>query len=212
VRIPLPSGKLDLYERISEAFGKFGGVNGRKGIIILTTGRDAELLRKSLSSGSVPPASADKEFQKLVKQARERGIPLYFVATNTDKNLILTDPNDASVIFRDEYIFLRDYYGSVKGSSYANIKDRSLTIADDFLREVRSRMELLAEVSGGRIYFPARLDDVAPLYTQIARELGTSYSFGYAPRQLTPGVHRIQVQVSKPGLRVVQSRESYTAR
>jgi VWFA-related protein len=212
VKIGVSSGVLNLYDRVNDAFGKFGGVTGRKGIIVLSSGRDQWFFEETLQRGAVPTASEDKAFQKLVQQVRDRRIPLYFVAINTDRNLMV-DADDRSLLgTSDEYVYLKQWYPRAAKAGFAKTKDRSPTIADDFLREVRSRMELLAEVSGGRIYFPARLDDVVPLYTQIARELGTSYSFGYAPRQLAPGPHRIQIQVSKPGLRVVQSRESYTAR
>jgi hypothetical protein len=75
-------------------------------------------------------------------------------------------------------------------------------------------MEQLAEVTGGRILYPRTLQDVAPLYEAIGRELGLSYSLGYAPRNRTADgkAHRIEVRVRRAGVKVTQSRENYTAR
>ena len=44
----------------------------------------------------------------------------------------------------------------------------------------------------------------------ITRELGTSYSLGYAPSTASDGKsHRIEVRVRRPGLVVSQSRDNY---
>ena len=77
--------------------------------------------------------------------------------------------------------------------------------------EVRLRMERLAEVSGGNVVFPETPEEVIPLYEQIARELGTSYSLGYAPPNTTPAGkrHRIEVRLRAGKLQVRQSRTEY---
>lgn len=222
-----PGKDLRLYENIDSVFGEFTNVSGRKGIIILTNGRDAQILADTIDKGRVPPAEKDNTFQKLLKKVRERGIPLYFVAFNTDRNLVdeivmysdlygvkITNPPTGPMTLRGgaEYNFLQKTY--VYSRDYLKHEDRSPTIADDFLIEVRSRLETLAEVSGGRIYFPLSLDDVAVLYEQIAKELGTSYSLAYTPNNAARDgkSHRIEVQVSSPNLRVVQSRQTYMSR
>jgi hypothetical protein len=67
-----------------------------------------------------------------------------------------------------------------------------------------------AEATGGRVLVPTHLTDVAAEYGKIARELGTSYSLGYAPSTASDGKnHRIEVRVRRPGLVVSQSRDSY---
>ena len=72
-------------------------------------------------------------------------------------------------------------------------------------------MEQLAEVSGGRIVFPEREEDVISLYEHIGRELGTSYNLQYVSSN-APGVVGLRpmvVQVRSTDARVRQSREGY---
>jgi VWFA-related protein len=234
VKVGPPGGLLNLYDAIEEVFGKFGGVAGRKGIVVLTNGRDDELYRETFRKGRVPATTENSPFRKALKKVRERGIPLYIVALNTDRSLMtaaptqpapptpsggptLRRPGDSIVSSApDEYAFLKAVAEAPpdgRGFFIRRPKDASPTVADDFLVEVRSRMEQLAESSGGRIYFPKDLDEVVPLYEQIGRELGTSYSIGYAPGAAAGiGTHTIEVRVANPELKVIQSRQTYTIR
>jgi VWFA-related protein len=83
-----------------------------------------------------------------------------------------------------------------------------------YLTASRSHMEELAEITGGRLLFPRTLNEVLPLYGQIGRELGTSYSFGYISSQpeLDGEFRRIEVKTRDSALRLTQSRSGYTAR
>ena len=73
--------------------------------------------------------SEDREFQKAFKSARDQRIPTYFVAFNTDRNL---EPN------------------TIGGDEYRNLQVifPNSGLADGFLKEVRSRMEQIAERGG----------------------------------------------------------------
>jgi hypothetical protein len=72
-------------------------------------------------------------------------------------------------------------------------------------------MEVMTAESGGRIVFPHTPADYAPLYTQIAQELGSSYSLGFTPSASANDsrYHRIEVRLMNPALRVRQSRDGY---
>ena len=72
-------------------------------------------------------------------------------------------------------------------------------------------MEAFANASGGRVFFPERLQDIVPLYDQISRELSTSYSLGYAPMSARNDgrLRRIEVRVRGADRRVRQSRTGY---
>jgi hypothetical protein len=75
-------------------------------------------------------------------------------------------------------------------------------------------MEQIAEVSGGRVFFPARIEDIIPLYQQIGRELGTSYGLAYVSSntQTVGSAHRIEVRVNGEQLEVTQSRSTYVSK
>ncbi len=80
------------------------------------------------------------------------------------------------------------------------------------LQQVRARMEQLAGESGGRIVFPRESSEVVPLFIQIGRELGSSYSLTYMPQHTKDGnYHTIDVHVRDENYQVEQARKGYTA-
>jgi Ca-activated chloride channel family protein len=73
----------------------------------------------------------------------------------------------------------------------------------------------LAQDTGGRAFFPTKLQELKPIYHAIATELGSQYAIGYSPATpATPtatGWRRVQVQVlARPGARS-RTRAGYFA-
>jgi VWFA-related protein len=63
-------------------------------------------------------------------------------------------------------------------------------------------MRTLAQETGGRAFFPARIDDLSGVYSQIADELASQYTIGYTsknPRR-DGAWRRVVVQVARSGL------------
>ena len=76
-----------------------------------------------------------------------------------------------------------------------------------------AEMKQLAEVSGGRAFFPRDVEELANIYEQIARDLGRAYSISYASPKPPDGKFRkIQVRTLDVRLNVAQSRDGYYAR
>jgi hypothetical protein len=75
-------------------------------------------------------------------------------------------------------------------------------------------MEELADASGGRALYPEQLEDIVPLYQQIGRELGTSYTIAYVSSNSTiDGTYRrIEVRSRDERLGLSQSRSGYYAK
>ena len=193
---PHDVGGTAFYSALETVLRKqFKMVAGRRAVIVLTDGRDTSLYKQIVSHNRLVSVEADREFQKVLKAARERRIPIYIVAINTDLNF---EPNTAG---GDEYRNLQIIFPRTK-------------IPDDYLREVRMAMEELAGTSGGQILYPKTMDDVIPLYTQIGRELGTAYSLAYisSDTRTDGSLRRIEVRTANPTFRLSQSRTSYVAR
>jgi Ca-activated chloride channel family protein len=178
------------YEAISRALTELRKPFGRKGAVVLTDGvHNGIPIQRTGSNGGVPRrvnAEDDSGFQKVLRQVKASDVVLYFVAVNTDLN--------------------------PAGLTGTRGKYNPDDIYDTM--QVRARMELLAEVSGGKIVYPKQPGDVVPLFEQIGRELGTSYGLGYPP----PGsggngtYRKIEVRVRDKTLQVHQSRVGYEAR
>ena len=73
-------------------------------------------------------------------------------------------------------------------------------------------MRTLAQETGGRPFFPARIDDLSGVYSQIADELASQYTLGYTsknPRR-DGAWRRVVVQVGRAGL-VTRAKKGYYA-
>src|ERR1051325_6697571 len=140
-------------------------------------------------------AEQDRPYQRVLKTARKQHIPIFIIAFNTDRNL------ESNTVGADEYERLRIIFPKS-------------SVPTQYLEGVRSRMEGLVEASGGRILYPRRLEEIVPLYQQIGRELGTSYTLGYLSSnpQKDGSFRRIEIRTHDEGFSVTQSRTGYYAR
>jgi Ca-activated chloride channel family protein len=67
-------------------------------------------------------------------------------------------------------------------------------------REAELVMRELAQESGGRAFFPAKIEDLDGVYSQIADELASQYTLGYTSKNSRNdgAFRRVVVQVAKP--------------
>jgi VWFA-related protein len=189
-------GGTSFYGAVEQAVRReFRKTNGRRALVILTDGRDTSFYKDIVTHNRMLDPKDERSFQNALKAARSQRIPIYFVAFNTDRNL---EPNTSG---GDEYRSLRTIF-------------RNSDLPTKYLAAVRARMEQLADVSAGRVLFPEVLEDIVPLYQQIGRELGTSYSLGYvSSNPATDGsFRRIEIRMRDLSLRPVLSRTGYYAR
>ena len=181
--------RTDFYGAITKALASLRKNTGRRGAIILTDGDHngipLERFDGSPNAGRKVDFDRDGDFQKVVRAVRSSDTVLYFVAVNTDLN----------------------------PSGLAGSRGRFNPEAIYDMLQVRSRLEQLAEVSGGRVSYPKAPGDVVPMFEQIGRDLGTSYGLGYSSSNDTkPGTYRkIEVRLRNKALQVRQSREGYQA-
>jgi len=69
-------------------------------------------------------------------------------------------------------------------------------------REAEFVMRQLAQETGGRSFFPARIEDLTAVYAQIADELASQYTIGYTSKngRRDGAFRRIVVQTTRQGL------------
>jgi VWFA-related protein len=78
-------------------------------------------------------------------------------------------------------------------------------------RSPRGFLKKLAEESGGRVFFPDRVDQLTGVFSSILQELHSHYALGYTPTRPPDGRWRkIQVRVLRPGVDV-RVRQGYVA-
>jgi len=73
-------------------------------------------------------------------------------------------------------------------------------------------LQKLADETGGRAFFPYRIDDLAQSFADIGVELRSQYSLAYVPTNRAPDgrFRTIKIQSSRPGLNV-RARKGYFA-
>jgi VWFA-related protein len=78
-------------------------------------------------------------------------------------------------------------------------------------REAEFVMRQLAQESGGKAFFPMKIEDLNGVYSQIADELSSQYALGYTSRNARRdgAWRRIVVQVAKPSVTARTKRGYY---
>lgn len=73
-------------------------------------------------------------------------------------------------------------------------------------------LETLAEETGGRVFFPYRVEDLAKSFLEIGDELRSQYSIAYVPADRTPDgrFRRVKIEVNRRGLNI-RGRKGYFA-
>jgi hypothetical protein len=122
----------DFYGAVENSIARFKGINGRKGVVMLTDGMHNSFPKRNMvvqgrSIQRIDNAEADKEFQKVLKTVARSAVVFYFVAIHTDLN-----PDE---IGRPG--------PQVRAGSARTIGNSSITW------QARSRMEQVADVTGG---------------------------------------------------------------
>ena len=71
-------------------------------------------------------------------------------------------------------------------------------------------LKKLAEETGGGFVMLKKQDELGPTFTRVANELHSQYVLGFTPAALDGNVHKLEVKVKQPGMKV-RSRRSYIA-
>jgi Ca-activated chloride channel family protein len=171
----------DFYSALDWSVRKLRDVSGRRGVVVFSDGFQTEVARKEV----------------VVNGTRV----LRVIPPKDDREFqrVATRVREAG----SPFYFIAVDTDLNPGPSYAG------PVPD--LQQIRARLEQLADESGGQIVFPKTAKDVVPLFIQIARELGTSYSLAYTPPHARDGgYHSIVVRVRGGTYQVHQSRKGYT--
>jgi VWFA-related protein len=188
----LEEGTTRFYGSLKQVLeGAFDAIPERRAVIVLTDGRDQSLYRQLQRTGRLQQPEEDQDFTDVREAAERAAIPVYFVALNTDLNL-------RAEFEGNEYRSLRILY---PGADFAG----------RYLEQVRIRMEQVAAVTGGKVFFPSDPANVVPAVEEITTSIAGAYSLGWIPTSSAggPSPRSIEVRVSDPDYRIQQSRDTY---
>ena len=123
--------------------------------------------------------------------------------------VVFSDGEDTSSLVSFEEVL--DLAKRSETSIYA-IALRGVDTQSKGFREAEYVMKTLATSTGGRSFFPARIEDLAGVYNQIADELASQYTIGYTSKngRRDGAWRRIIVQVARPGV-TPRAKQGYYA-
>jgi VWFA-related protein len=193
--------------------GVFGGrtksgSGGRRALVALSDGVDS---------------SSSTEFEEIRYDLEEAGVISYFVKIDTreffESNLL----GDCSIATRFSVAQIRRYYDTYYPKSkvervydFCKIGDfERLAISKGLYDLADQQMDLLARVSGGRVFPIGGLGDARTAFRAVADEIGIQYSLGYySSNDKRDGAFRrikVELRNAPPGT-VVRAREGYEAK
>jgi len=171
----------NFYESLDWAVRKLRGITGRHGVVVFTDGRDSDVARKEVTVDGL-------KVRRIVPSEEDREF---------QKVLKTARASGA------RFYFVAVDTDRNPGPEYGG------PVAD--LEQIRTRMELLAQETGGRIVTPDMPGDAADFFLQVRQDLGVAYSLDFAPtksRNSTPRKIEIRVR-GEDHYQVKQSRDSY---
>jgi Ca-activated chloride channel homolog len=123
--------------------------------------------------------------------------------------VVFSDGEDTSSLVSFEEVL--DLAKRSETSIYA-IALRGVDTQSKGFREAEYVMKTLATATGGRSFFPARLEDLAGVYNQIADELASQYTIGYTSKNARRdgAWRRIIVQLARPNV-TPRAKQGYYA-
>jgi Ca-activated chloride channel family protein len=113
--------------------------------------------------------------------------------------VVFSDGEDTSSLVSFEEVL--DLAKRSETSIYA-IALRGVDTQSKGFREAEYVMKTLAQETGGRSFFPSKIEDLSGVYNQIADELASQYTIGYMSRNARRdgAWRRIVVQVTRPNV------------
>jgi VWFA-related protein len=123
--------------------------------------------------------------------------------------VVFSDGEDTSSLVQFEEVL--DVAKRSETAIYA-IALRGVDTQTKGFREAEFVMRTLAQETGGRAFFPARIEDLTGVYSQIADELASQYNLGYVSKnQRRDGaLRRLVVQLARPSI-TARTKKGYYA-
>ena len=184
-------GETHLYQALKHSLEELAGEGQRrKAIVVLTDGVDTEM--RKMDRASAENARTNEEAIASIKP--EASASLNAVLNAADRQGVTIYP-------------LALPSGDPKRLAFPDPKQIAIYTA------ARTRMQALADRTGGRLNAIRRLEDMGFLYVEVAADLRTLYSVGYQPaggRARDGRWRKIRIEVSRPEL-IARTRPGYFA-
>jgi VWFA-related protein len=136
-------------------------------------------------SDGIDSVSTNHTRTEAIEMAQRNDVVIYTISTSTDWMTQVAD--------------------SARGAGVSQPKKAFKTEGDKIL-------ELISDETGGRAFFPYRIDDLARSFLDISDELRSQYSLAYTPANRQPDgkFRKIRIEPDRKGV-VIRARKGYFA-
>jgi VWFA-related protein len=182
-------------------------IEGRRAVVALTDGVDSY---------------GHYTFDQVLPEIEQAGVSLYFLELDTEAfteaGMMRDCWDDRHFKFSRKQLkkYREGYAEDAEPGQYDNHCQLSplerRQVNQRLYESARRELRELAEKTGGRVYPVKQLQQLEPVYAQIARELRTQYSLGYySTNEKRDGQWRaLRIEVKRPGL-VAHTKPGYRA-
>jgi len=195
----VPGGTTAAYDAVATAVGEYvRGISGRKAIVLFSDGVD-----NSLDPGN--PYGSRRSFDDVLQQVRESECLIYPIFLKPE----LPRSSGVSSGARTDPFSDVDRMARIANSR----TDPLVRSAQELMIKAESHLRAFAEQSGGRVYMPNRVEDLAPAYADVAGDLKVQYTLGFKAK---PGGRAgewrpLKIRVRDHPLAVIRTRAGYYA-
>ena len=209
-------GGTAFYDALMTCINQYmKGMQGRNAIVVFTDGVDNQL-------EGVPESGSITRFDELYRRVQEVDAIVYTIFLNTDEdNRVAVFPGTGTAgppawpggrrMGGNSFPFPFPFPGI---SPFPGIHRRSVSDEPNTVyRKAREQLMLISDQTGGRMYSPVKIDQLAGIYSEIADDLRILYQLGY---NSTNWVHdgkwrNIRVEVQNNREAVIRTRRGYFA-
>jgi Ca-activated chloride channel family protein len=198
-------GGTAFYDALSESVGRYiRPIEGRKAVVVFSDGIDNQL-------AGDPKDGSVITFDRLYREVQEADALIYTIFLDTE------DTNPAARGGGSSGGTIIDILGDIlRGGRRGpgNYPGGPTRRADAVYQEARQQMEQIADQTGGRLYTPERIQDLANAYSEIAADLRIQYTLGYnsSNPDRDGRFRRLSVSIANRPDLVVRTRKGYYAK
>ncbi len=208
-------GGTAFYDALMACMNQYmGGIHGRSAIVVFTDGVDNQL-------EGMPESGSRIGFDELYRKVQESDTIIYTIFLNTEGDTRLTSyPGGGSGGWpggRSAGGFPGSFPFPFPSTTPFPRQRQRPVAADDgdaVYRQAREQLRLIADQTGGRMYSPAKIDELSGVYSEIADDLRIQYQLGYnsTNRNHDGRWRTIRVQLQNAPDAVIRTRHGYYAR
>lgn len=172
----LGMGDLNFYDAVGASLDSLSSLPGKKALVALSTGLDS---------------SAPSHWDALVGKLRASEVTIFPVALGGSLRNFEDQKSKKAARSKRQKTPPPDLSGN---SPAENVVSEPASAGMGF-EKANEVFQSMAQITGGRVFFPASANDFASIYHEIAATLRHQYLLGFEPAARDGRVHTIEVQL-----------------